>query len=134
MKVEGFEWAKVDSPRSSPFLLRVGVRNSLNLFDVRTGKNRLELAQFEDGECLGGFCRSCFSPFQMYCTTNRGTKLLDERFTGKPLSQWDHPASKDDCDVPAGCDAVMVAENRFEKFKFELSKIFEPLFFFCCQS
>ena len=109
----------MDSPRSSPFLLRVGARNSLNLFDLRSGKNRLELAQFEDGESLGGLCRSRFSPFQMYCATNRGMRLLDERFTGMPLATWDHPASKDDCNVPAGCDAVMVPEHRFGIFSID---------------
>lgn len=112
-QMEGFEWATLSSTKSSPFLVRVGTRKSVNLFDIRTGTNRLELVRWDDAENLGGFCSSGFSPFQFYCATNRGTMLLDERFTAKSLSRWDHPASREDRDIPVGCRAKFLAENGY---------------------
>jgi hypothetical protein len=81
------------------------------LFDVRTGKKQLKLFGWKNAECLGGACSSHFNPFQFYCSTNHSTYLLDERFTGKSISEWTHPVSKEDQDIPVNCDAIMTSKN-----------------------
>jgi hypothetical protein len=94
---------------SSPYLFRVGARQSLNLFDIRSGESKLNLAQWDNGECLGNMTSSHNSPFQFYCCTNRMTYLLDERFPGKSMCEWTHPTSREERDIPAGCEAIMTA-------------------------
>ena len=36
---------------------------------------------------------------------------MDERVTGKSMADWTHPASRENHDIPSGCDAVMTSKN-----------------------